>query len=338
MTLTMRRSALALLAPALLALALAAGGAAPGFAQQAPRPGGSLVGGPVRLVLNSAPGSAADAVARVLAEPLAEILGQPVVVENVPGGGGAIGISRVLQSRRDGTTILSAVSGTLIGPMLDSGLPYEIGRDLIPVSQITAAMAVFVVRPELGVTTLRDFVARAKQDGQPLAFGNYGYGSASHLQGALLARETGLEAEAVPFNGTSPLISEMLGGRLCCAFIDAGSAREFVRSGRLRPLGSTGPRRAPDLPDLPTLTEQGLANFEPQIWQGMFLPAGTPPAIVDAVGRAMAEATRRPGPTNFIRSVGYEPVGSSPEEFAAMIAHDAPIWRRIIEETGVRIR
>lgn len=326
-----RRSALAL-----FALALAAGVAAPGAAQQAPRAGSAA--GPVRLVLNSAPGSAADAVARVLAEPLAEILGQPVVVENVPGGGGAIGISRVLQSRRDGTTILSAVSGTLIGPMLDSGLPYEIGRDLIPVSQITAAMAVFVVRPDLDVTTLQDFVARAKRDGQPPAFGNYGYGSASHLQGALLARETGLEAEAVPFNGTSQLISEMLGGRLCCAFIDAGSAREFVRSGRLRPLGSTGPRRAPDLPDLPTLTEQGLANFEPQIWQGMFLPAGTPPAMVAAMGRAMAEATRRPGPAGFIRSVGYEPVGSSPEEFAAMIAHDAPIWRRIIDETGVRIR
>lgn len=323
-----RRSALAL-----LTLALAAGAATPGAAQQAPRPGG-----PVRLVLNSAPGSAADAVARVLAEPLAEILSQPVVVENVPGGGGAIGISRVLQSRRDGTTILSAVSGALIGPMLDSGLPYEIGRDLIPVSQITAAMAVFAVRPDLEVTTLRDFVARARRDGQPLAFGNYGYGSSSHLQGVLLARETGLEVEAVPFNGTSQLISEMLAGRLCCAFIDAGSAREFLRSGRLRALGSTGPRRAPDLPDLPTLTEQGVANFEPQIWQGMFLPAGTPPALVEAVGRALAEATRRPGPSNFIRSVGYEPVGSSPEEFAAMIAHDAPIWRRIIDETGVRIR
>lgn len=317
----------------LLTLALAGGVAAPGAAQQAPRPGG-----PVRLVLNSAPGSAADAVARVLAEPLAEILGQPVVVENVPGGGGAIGISRVLQSRRDGTTILSAVSGTLIGPMLDSGLPYEIGRDLIPVSQITAAMAVFAVRPDLEATTLRDFVARARRDGQPLAFGNYGYGSSSHLQGVLLARETGVEAEAVPFNGTSQLISEMLAGRLCCAFIDAGSAREFLRSGRLRALGSTGPRRAPDLPDLPTLTEQGLANFEPQIWQGMFLPTGTPPALVEAVGRAVAEATRRPGPSSFIRSVGYEPVGSSPEEFAAMIAHDTPIWRRIIDETGVRIR
>jgi tripartite-type tricarboxylate transporter receptor subunit TctC len=324
----MRRPILTALTAMLVTLAPAA------WAQQALPPGP----GPVRIVLNSPPGSAADAVARVLAEPLAEILGQTVVVENVPGGGGMIGAGRVVQSRKDGTTILSTVSGALIGPMLDRSLAYEIGRDLTPVSQITAAMAVFVVRPSVEANTLQDFVARAKEKREPLYFGNYGYGSSSHLQGMLLAKQTGLEAEPVPFNGTSQLISEMLGGRLCCAFIDAGSAREFIRSGQLRPLGVTGPRRAPYLPEVPTLTELGIPSFDPQIWQGMFLPAGTPPAIVDAVGRALAEATRRPAPSRFIREIGYEPVGSSPEEFAAMIAHDAPIWRRIIEETGVRIK
>jgi tripartite-type tricarboxylate transporter receptor subunit TctC len=295
-------------------------------------------GGPVRIVLNSPPGSAADAVARVMVEPLAEILGQPVVVENVPGGGGMIGAGRVVQSRRDGTTILSTVSGALIGPMLDRSLAYEIGRDLVPLSQITAAMAVFVVRPSVAATSLRDFVAQAKESREPLYFGNYGYGSSSHLQGMLLAKQTGLEAEPVPYTGTSALITEMISGRICCAFIDAGSAREFIRAGQLRPLGVTGPRRTPDLPDVPTLTELGIPSFDPQIWQGMFLPAGTPPAIVAAVGRALAEAVRRPAPSKLIRDIGYEPVGSSPEEFAAMIAHDAPIWRRIIEETGVRIK
>lgn len=308
--------------------------ATPALAQQALQPGG----GTVRLVLAGAPGSAADAVARVLAEPLAEILGQPVVVENVPGGGGVLGATRVMQSRRDGMTILSAVSGSLIGPMLDSNLPYVIGRDLLPVSQITAAMAVFVVRAGLPVNTLQEFVTRAKSTREPLAFGNYGYGSASHLQGMLLARQLGLDAEPVPFSGTAQFISELIAGRLCCGFIDAGSARDFIRNGQLRPLGVTGPRRIRDLPDVPTLTELGLTSFDPQIWQGVFLPAGTPPAIVAAIGRAMGEAVRRPGPTNLIRGVGYEPVGSSPKEFAAMIAHDAPIWRRIIEDTGVRIR
>lgn len=316
---------LALLALAFSAVAAAAQGLQPG-------------GGPVRIVIGSPPGSAADAVARVLTDPLAEILGQPVVVENLPGGGGMIGAARVMQSRRDGTTILTAVSGTLIGPMLDRSLPYEIGRDLVPVTQVTAAMAVFVVRSQLPATSLRDFVARAKETREPLYFGNFGYGSSSHLQGLLLARHEGLEADPVPFNGTSQLISEMIGGRICCAFIDAGSAREFIRSGHLRPLGVTGLRRAADLPEVPTLTELGLPSFDPQIWQGMFLPAGTPPAIVEAVGRAIGDATRRPGPSKVIRDFGYEPVGSTPAEFGAMIAHDAPIWRRIIEETGVRIK
>lgn len=322
----MRRSWLTLLALLMLA--------APATAQQALQPGG----GTVRLVLAGAPGSAADAVARVLAEPLSEILGQPVVVENVPGGGGVLGATRVMQSRRDGMTILSAVSGSLIGPMLDSNLPYIIGRDLLPVSQITAAMGVFVVRAGLPVTTLQEFATRARNTREPLAFGNYGYGSASHLQGMLLARQLGLDVEPVPFSGTAQFISELIAGRLCCGFIDAGSARDFIRNGQLRPLGVTGPQRARDLPGVPTLIELGMTGFDPQIWQGMFLPAGTPPAIVAAVGRAMGEAVRRPGPTNLIRGVGYEAIGSSPEEFAAMIAHDAPIWRGIIEETGVRIR
>ncbi|WP_149538957.1 tripartite tricarboxylate transporter substrate binding protein [Siccirubricoccus phaeus] len=321
---------------ALLALALAAGAGA-AWAQGQP-PGGLALPGPVRLVLNSPPGSAADAVARGLQDSLAEILGQPVVVENVPGGGGMIGISRVMQARRDGATILSTVSGTLIGPMLDRSLAYEIGRDLIPVSQITAAMAVFAVRAEMPAQSLQEFVAAARAARQPLLFGNYGYGSSSHLQGMLLARESGLEAEPVPYTGTSQLISEMLGGRICCAFIDAGSAREFIRAGQLRPLAVTGPRRAPYLPEVPLLTELGIAHFEPQIWQGMFVAAGTPPGIVEALGKAMGEAVWRPGPSQLIRGVGYEPVGSTPAEFAAMIAHDAPIWRRIIEATEVRIK
>jgi tripartite-type tricarboxylate transporter receptor subunit TctC len=199
-------------------------------------------------------------------------------------------------------------------------------------------MAVFVVRTAVPATSLQEFVAQARAAREPMVFGNYGYGSSSHLQGILLARQSGFEIEPVPFNGTTPMIAEMLGGRLCCGFIDVGSARDFIRAGQLRPLGSTGPRRAPDLPEVPTLTELGLASFDPQIWQGMFLPAGTPPAIVAALGRALSEAVRRPGPSNLIRSIGYEPVGSSPEEFAAMIAHDVPIWRRIIDQTGVRIR
>jgi tripartite-type tricarboxylate transporter receptor subunit TctC len=295
-------------------------------------------GAPVRIIQNSPPGSAADAVARAMAEALSEVIGQPVVVENVAGGGGQIGIGRVMQARRDGTTILSAVSGTLIGPMLDRAMQYEIGRDLIPVSQTTGAMAAFLVRAEVPATTLTEFLAWARSGSRPLDFGNYGYGSSSHLQGLLLARHARLAAESVHYTGTSQLTTDLLGGRLCCAFIDTGSAREFVRAGQLRPLAVTGPRRASYLPDVPTFAELGIAGFEPQIWQGMFLPAGTPAGVVEAVGRALAEATRRPGPTRLIRDIGYEAVGSSPEEFAAMIARDAPVWRRIIEETGVRVR
>ena len=294
--------------------------------------------GPVRIIHTSTAGSAGDAVARALAESLAEILGQTAIVENVVGGAGVVGTTRLMQSRRDGNTIISLVSGALIGPLLDRNLPYEIGRDLIPVSQITAASAVFVVTPSAGAATLQEFLARARDSRDPLPFGNYGYGSSSHLHGMLLARRSGISVEPIPFNGTPPLVSEMLGGRLCCAFIDAGSAQPFIRAGQLRPLGVTGPRRIADLPEVPALAELGMAGFEPQIWQGMFLPSGTPPELVEAMGRAMAEATRRPGPTRVIRGFGYEPVGSRPAEFAAMIAQDTPVWRRIIEETNVRIR
>lgn len=326
----MRNSAVRLL----LGMFAAAAFTVSALAQSWPPPGTALM----RIVLNSSAGSAADAVARTMAEALAEVTGQSVVVENVAGGAGVVGTTRVMQSRRDGTTILSTVSGALIGPMLDRSLPYEIGRDLIPVSQTTAAMAAFLVRPAVPATSIQEFVAWAKARREPVHFGNFGYGSSSHLQGLLLARQTGTDAESVHYPGTSQLTSDLLGGRLCCAFIDTGSAREYVRAGQLRPLAVTGPRRASYLPDVPTFAELGIAGFEPEIWQGMFLPSGTPPEVVEAVGRALGEATRKPDPTRLIRDIGYEPVGSTPGEFAAMVARDAPTWRRIIEETGVRVR
>lgn len=325
-----RRAAFAL-ATALCAASMHA----PARSQQPAAPG--LPERAIRLIVPSSAGSGADTAARAMAARLGELVRQPVVVENLPSGGGVVGISTAARSPRDGTTLLAAISGLLLGPMMDSTLPYDLFRDFRPVSQMMAATGALVVTPAVSAPTLRDFIAEAKS-GRACDLGNYGYASASHLQSELFNRRAGLELQTVPYSGSALLVRDMLAGHIRCAFLDTGSASTYLQAGTMRALAVTGPRRSPLVPDVPTFVELGFPGFEPQIWQGVFLPAGTPEPIVAAMGRAVAEALRHPDVARTIRDLGFEPVGSTPEAFAAMLRHDAPIWRRIVEETGIRIR
>jgi tripartite-type tricarboxylate transporter receptor subunit TctC len=291
----------------------------------------------LRLIVPSSAGSGADTAARAMAARLGEIVRQPVVVENLPSGGGTVGITTAARARRDGATLLAAISGLLLGPMMDSTLPYDLFRDFVPVSQMMAATGALVVTRAVTAATVQDFIAQAK-GGASFNLGNYGYGSASHLQSELFNRRAGIELQTVPYSGSSLLIRDMLAGHVCCAFLDTGSAAAYFQPGTLRALAVTGPRRSPLLPDVPTFVELGFAGFEPQIWQGVFLPAGTPEPVVAAMGRAVAEALRHPDVARTIRELGFEPIGSTPEAFAAMLRQDAPVWRRVVDETGIRVR
>lgn len=329
-----RRFALAL---AVCCAALAwAGGAA---RAQAPSPEPGYPDRPVRLIVAGGAGSGQDATARAVAAKLSESLRQPVAVENIPSGGGTVAITTAARARRDGTTLLSAVSGILVGPILDPSLPYEVLRDFVPVSQLHSATSALVVSAAVPARSVAEFVALVRAAPDRYDLGNFGHGSSSHLHGALFNRRTGLALPLVPFQGGAALVRDLVAGHICCGFIDTGSVRGQLAAGTLRALAVTGPRRSPLLPEVPAFVELGgFDGFEPQVWQGLFLPAGTPPEIVAVYGRAVVAAVRHPETMAAIRTLGFEPLGSTPEEFGAMLRREGPIWRRIVEETGIRIR
>lgn len=291
---------------------------------------------PVRIIQSGGPGSAADVTIRAVAARLSELLRQPVVVEN--NGNAVVAHTTAARARRDGLTVLSAVTGILLGPMVDQSLTYDVFRDFAPVSQIHTAAGVLVVTAATPARTIEEFAALVRAAPERYDLGNYGYGSASSLQGAILSRRLGLTLQAVPYPGSPPLVRDMLAGHICCGVIDVGTVREQLRQGSLRALAVTGPWRAPQIPNVPTFGELGVTGLEPQIWQGLFLPAGTPPAIVARLGEATAEAMRSPEVVRAISDLGFRPLGTTPEEFAAMLRREEVIWRRIVEETGIRIR
>jgi tripartite-type tricarboxylate transporter receptor subunit TctC len=305
-------------------------------AQTPPEPG--YPDRPVRLIVAGGPGSGQDVTARAVAARLGDPLRQPVVVENIPSGG-AVGISTAARTRRDGTVLLSAVSGILLGPILDPSLPYDVFRDFTPVSQLHSATSALVVGAGVPARSVAEFVALVRAAPGRYDLGNFGHGSSSHLDGELFNRRTGLTLQAVPFQGGAALVRDLVAGHICCGVIDTGSVRAQLAAGTLRALAVTGPARSPLLPEVPAFVELGgFDGFEPQIWQGLFLPAGTPPEFVAVYGRAVAAAVRHPETAETIRNLGFQPLGSTPEEFAAMLRREAPIWRRIVEETGIRIR
>ncbi|MFT8242986.1 Bug family tripartite tricarboxylate transporter substrate binding protein [Roseomonas sp. BN140053] len=317
-------------------LALAAG-AAPALAQTPAAGSAWTPDRPVRLIANGAPGSGADTAARAVAQGMAEITRATIVVENQSGGGGAVGILAAAHSRPDGLTLLAAVSGVLLGPLIDRTLPYDVFRDLAPVSQINRSTAVLLVNNNTPATTLREFLDLVRAAPGRFDMGNFGYGSSSHLQGEMLARRAGVQWQPVPFQSSPPLIRDMLAGHICCGVSDLGSAREMLRDKLLRPLAVSGTGRSFLLPEVPTFAEQGITGLEPIIWQGIFAPAGTPEPVLNFWSRAAAAALRRPEVAAVLRGNGSETVGNTPAEFAAFLRDQQARWKAIVDETGIRI-
>lgn len=310
---------------ALACLALAAPAAA-----QAPLPDR-----PIRMVMTGPAGGGTDAPSRLVAGLVGEALGRTVVVEPMPSGGGVVAVTTVARARPDGMTILSATSAIITLPHVEPETPYRARRDLVGLSQLNAGGNILLVNPaQVPARTLAEFVVWAKAQPGGVNIGNYGYGSSAHLFAALFGLQAGLTLDHVPIRGA--LLNTILGGHLCCAFIDTSSAASQLRGGMLRILASTGPARLAALPEVPAFAELGYRNFDPLIWQGFFAPAGTPPDVVQRLGRAIHDGLRRPEVAQKIRDWGFEPVGSLPEEFAARLQREDEVWAEVTAATGIR--
>jgi tripartite-type tricarboxylate transporter receptor subunit TctC len=289
---------------------------------------------PVRLIAPFAPGGPADLIARVLAERLAQLWRQPVVVENRPGAGGNVGAEYVARTPPDGHTLLVAANTLVTAPALVPRLPFDPLRDFTPIAQVASHPHILVVHPSVPAWTLAEFVALARA--QPVSYGSGGVGASSHLSGALLAVMAGIELTHVPFGGTAPAQAAVLGGQVQAVFQNPILAVPAVRDGRLRALANTGASRWRDLAEVPTMAELGYPGFEAVSWYGVLGPAGLPAAAVERAEAAILATVRTPGTRDRLLTAGLDLPDRGAAEFRAVLEQDLAKWGDLVRRAGIR--
>ncbi len=320
-----------------LALAAAlslAGTPSIGLAQDA----GTFPDRAVRIIVPLAPGGSVDLTARIVAEGMTELLGQSVIIENLPGGGGSVGAGAAAQAEPDGYTMVMGSSSTFgVNPSLMKDLPYDAVNDFEPVSFVSYAPNVLVVTADLPVSTVEELIALAKEKPGELTFASSGTGGSPHLAGELFKREAGIDILHIPYKGSGQAMADLLAGRVDMSFATAISTREHIESGGLKALAVTTPERVDTLPDVPTMAEVGLPEVQITAWNGLLVPAGTPPEIVEKLSAVVQEVMRMPAIVERLKSEGSTPVGSTAAEFKDHIAHEIAKWAEIIEAANISI-
>ena len=290
---------------------------------------------PIRLVVNFPPGGAADLLARLIGQSLGETLGQPVVIENKGGANGNLGGEAVARSAPDGYSLLmSSGSMVAINPHLYASMPFDPAKDLIPVASVARVPFYLVVRAENPVQDFKAFIADLRANPGKRNFGSPGIGSSPHLAAELLKKMTGTDAVHVPYRGAAPALNDLLAGQLDFLF-DPGIAIEHVKAGKLRAIAIGSPQRSPQLPDVPTLAELGLAGFDADAIFGVYAPAGIPRDIVARLNTEINRALATVALKERIMAVGNIPAAMSPDEFGERAREDSKRFGAIIRERGI---
>jgi tripartite-type tricarboxylate transporter receptor subunit TctC len=289
----------------------------------------------IRLLFGFAPG--VDVVVRILANKLAETLGQPVIVENLTGAAGNIAADRLAKAPPDGYTIgVLAAANIVVNGSLYKSLPYDPVRDLAPVTQVYEYPDVLIVNNDVPAKSVAELVALARASPGKLTYGHAGLGTSMHLAGELFNVMAHVDAQQVPFRGSSLIIADLVGGHVTMSFIPPTTTLSLMREGKVRALAVTSLKRAPFLPDLPTMDESGFPGFNVTAWFGMFAPAGTPAAVIDKLNRETVKIMTSPDVQDKLYAIGIEPLGNTPTEFAAVIKSEIPYWAKVIKDTDIK--
>jgi tripartite-type tricarboxylate transporter receptor subunit TctC len=291
---------------------------------------------PVRLVLPYAPGGIIDYVGRTLAQKLTENLGQPVVAENRPGGGGVLGTDSVARSAPDGYTLVLMDPAIIINPTLQADVPYDVFRNLQTVSIISSSPEVLVISPILPVKTFPELVAYGRANPGKLNFASAGIGTTPHLAGEMFKLRTGIDATHIPYKGIGASYTDMMSGKVQMAFSSIAGALPFTTDNRVRAIATTGAKRSSVYPDLPTVGEAGLAGFEVDLWLGVFAPAKLPVPILARLNGELTKALEAADLKAALAKVGVEPRGTSPEEGATFLRAEFDKWRQVITDGKIK--
>jgi tripartite-type tricarboxylate transporter receptor subunit TctC len=291
---------------------------------------------PVRLVAPFAPGGPVDAVARVLAPNLSERFGQQFYVENHPGGSGNIGTALVAKAPPDGYTVLVISSSLVVNPSLFAKLGFDTFADLAPVSLIGVSPQVLLVNPSVPATTLAELVALVRATPGKYSYAHAGLGTPGYLAGEMLKQAFGLDIVAVSFNGGGPAITATIGGHTPILYTSISTAAGHLKQGTVRALAVTGARRSPALPEVPTLAEAGAPDQESEIILGMLVPVGTAASVIERLHNEIVKIVALPEVRERLTALGFEPIASTPNEFAERIRQEVGKWDKVIRAAGIK--
>ncbi|MBL8379759.1 MAG: tripartite tricarboxylate transporter substrate binding protein [Burkholderiales bacterium] len=291
---------------------------------------------PVRMVIGFTPGGGVDINARLLASRLSEILGQSVVVENRPGAGTNIASELVAKAPADGHTLLMNTGAIAINMSLYKSPGYDTLRDFSPVSIFSESQNILTVSAAKPYRNVGELIAAARAKPGALTYGSAGAGSTQHLAGELFKLRTGTDILHVPYKGSAPALTALIAGEIDMVLINVPAIIGQVKSGRLRPLAAAGNRRSEQLADVPTLREAGVNGVESTVWYGVLAPAATPRDIIATLASAIGRAARAPETRQRLTDQGAEAVGSTPDEFAAILREDVARWRDVVRAAGVK--
>jgi tripartite-type tricarboxylate transporter receptor subunit TctC len=292
---------------------------------------------PIRIVIGFPPGGGIDILARLIGPKMSERVGQPVVIENRPGANGLIATQGVAQADADGHTILFGTTGNLaVNPVLYAGKPgMDMEREFMPLSHVASLGFVLVVNPSVQANSLKELIDLAKAKPNELLFASSGNGGLPHLSGELLNLKAGIKTRHVPYRGSAPAFTDLIGGQVSFMFDALAIAQPHIEGGRLRAVATTGPKRMAALPNVPSANET-LAGFEVVNWYGMVMRAGTPPAIVSRLQQEVASALRQPDVAERAKTLGLDLVGGTPEHFAAFQRAEIAKWGDVIRTANIK--
>ncbi len=290
---------------------------------------------PIRMIVPYSAGGGADSTARVIAQKMSTSLGRQVVIDNRPGAAGVIGEEAVAKSTPDGYTVLYDASAFAVNPSLRR-LSFDPLKDFIPISLVATAANILVVPPGAPYKTIQEFLAYAKANPGKLTFASAGAGSGSHLAAELLNARAGVDLLHVPYKGGAPALTDVMGNQVSAYFGNVASTLNYANSGKLRALAVTSKTRNAGLPDTPTLAESGLPDFEVLEWNGIFVPRGTPPDVVQRLATEVQAAVADPKVQEKLRQLGLEPVGNSPQQFSKFVQGEAARWGALVKARHIK--
>jgi len=292
---------------------------------------------PISIIVPFAAGGGADIVARLLGQKMTETWGQPVIVENRPGASGNIGTGIVAKAAPDGYTLLMASSAYVINPNLYQSIPYDPLQSFVPITQPALLPNILVVHPSLPVKSVKELIDYTKSAPKGVAYASAGAGTGTHLAAEMFKLQAGVKMLHVPYKGGGAVLNDLLGGQVDLTFATLPSVLQHVKSGKLRPLAMTTTKRWSELPDVPTLAESGLPGFEISTWIGLLAPAGTPKNVVDKIHAEVVRIVQLPEVRERFTSLGMEPVGDTPAQFAAQIKSELDKYAKLVKASGAKL-